>query len=66
MIVGVGVGIDVAEIERFSQALRRTPVLAEQLFTERERGLSLSHDGGIATAIVIAASEASPCGLGWF
>jgi holo-[acyl-carrier protein] synthase len=127
----VGVGIDVAEIERFSRALRRTPALAERLFTERERGLparslaarfaakealakalgaprgllwtdaevvsgpdgqpslkvtgtvaaaaqqagvttwhlSLSHDGGIATAIVIAESvptdpEASR--LGWF
>jgi holo-[acyl-carrier protein] synthase len=36
----VGVGIDVAEIERFSRALRRTPALAERLFTERERGPS--------------------------
>lgn len=124
----VGVGIDVAEIERFSRALRRTPALAERLFTERERGLparslaarfaakealakalgaprgllwtdaevvsgpdgkpslkvtgtvaaaarkagvttwhlSLSHDGGIATAMVIAESEASSSGLGWF
>lgn len=124
----VGVGIDVAEIERFSRALRRTPALAERLFTERERGLpvrslaarfaakealakalgaprgllwtdaevisgpdgqpslkvtgtvaaaaqtagvtnwhlSLSHDGGIATAIVIAATEPSLSGLGWF
>jgi holo-[acyl-carrier protein] synthase len=121
----VGVGIDVAEIERLSRALRRTPALADRLFTERERGLpirslaarfaakealakalgaprgllwtdaevvtgpdgrpslevtgtvadaarkagvtrwhlSLSHDGGIATAIVIAESESS--GLGW-
>jgi holo-[acyl-carrier protein] synthase len=124
----VGVGIDVAEIERFSRVLRRTPALAERLFTERERGLpvrslaarfaakealakalgaprgllwtdaevvsdsdgkpslrvagtvaaaaqkagvttwhlSLSHDGGIATAIVIAESEPSTSGLGWF
>jgi holo-[acyl-carrier protein] synthase len=124
----VGVGIDVAEIDRFSRALRRTPALADRLFTERERGLpvrslaarfaakealakalgapngllwtdaevvtdadgkpslevtgtiaatareagitrwhlSLSHDGGIATAIVIAESEAPASGLGWF
>jgi holo-[acyl-carrier protein] synthase len=124
----VGVGIDVAEIERFSRALRRTPALAERLFTERERGLparslaarvaakealakalgaprgllwtdaevvsgpdgqpsltvtgtvaaaaqkagvtiwhlSLSHDGGIATALVVAESGASSSGLGWF
>jgi holo-[acyl-carrier protein] synthase len=124
----VGVGIDVAGIERFSRALRRTPALAERLFTERERGLpvpslaarfaakealakalgaprgllwtdaevisgadgqpslkvtgtvaaaaqtagvtnwhlSLSHDGGIATALVVAESGASSSGLGWF
>jgi holo-[acyl-carrier protein] synthase len=126
----VGVGIDVAEIDRFSRALRRTPALAERLFTERERGLpvrslaarfaakealakalggprgllwtdaevitapdgrpslrvtgtvaeaarkagvttwhvSLSHDGGVATAIVIAESVAQTSGasgLGW-
>ncbi len=121
----VGVGVDVAEIDRFSRALRRTPALADRLFTERERSLpirslaarfaakealakalgaprgllwtdaevvtgpdgrpslavtgtvaaaarqagvtrwhlSLSHDGGIATAIVIA--ESAPAGLGW-
>jgi holo-[acyl-carrier protein] synthase len=125
----VGVGIDVADIARFSRALQRTPALATRLFTERERGLpvqslaarfaakealakalgaprgllwtdaevvsgpggrpslevagtvaaaarkagvtrwhlSLSHDGGIATAVVIAESGPEPSeGLGWF
>ena len=35
----VGVGIDVVDIGRFSQALARTPGLAVRLFTEGERKL---------------------------
>ena len=33
----VGVGIDVVPVERFADALRRTPSLAERLFTAAER-----------------------------
>ena len=33
----VGVGIDVVPIERFAESLRRTPTLAERLFTAAER-----------------------------
>ena len=66
----VGVGIDVVETARVAAALDRTQRLAVRLFTERERGLppwslaaragvarwhvSLSHDAGLATAVVIA------------
>jgi len=32
----VGVGIDVVDVSRFEQALRRTPGLAERLFTPAE------------------------------
>ena len=32
-----GVGIDVVDIERFTQSLERTPSLKEKLFTEAER-----------------------------
>ena len=32
-----GIGVDVVNIERFSQSLQRTPGLAERLFTEAER-----------------------------
>ncbi len=121
----VGIGIDVVEIARLAQALRRTQALAGRLFTDGERDLpvrslaarfaatealakalgaprglvwtdaeivtgplgrpelrvyrtvadaaarlrvtgwhlSLSHDGGIATAVVIAEGDVS--GLGW-
>ena len=31
----IGVGIDVAEIDRFAAALERTPRLADRLFLER-------------------------------
>jgi holo-[acyl-carrier protein] synthase len=37
-----GIGIDVVDIERFSQSLERTPALADRLFTEREKALPLS------------------------
>lgn len=33
----VGVGIDVVPVERFSEALERTPGLADRLFTDAER-----------------------------
>ncbi len=32
-----GIGIDVVNIERFAQSLKRTPGLAERLFTDAER-----------------------------
>lgn len=37
-----GIGIDVVDIERFTESLRRTPSLAERLFTPTERTLSIS------------------------
>lgn len=53
----VGVGIDVVEIARFAAALSRTQRLAIRLFTDRERDLParpVSHDDGVATAVVTA------------
>jgi holo-[acyl-carrier protein] synthase len=32
-----GIGIDVVDIERFSESLKRTPALLEKLFTPSER-----------------------------
>jgi holo-[acyl-carrier protein] synthase len=34
----VGVGIDVVDISRFQESLRRTPGLSERLFTAAEAG----------------------------
>lgn len=68
----VGVGIDVAEIERFDAALQRTPGMAGRLFLERELYLPSGERRGIASlAARFAAKEAlakalgAPPGLLW-
>lgn len=68
----IGVGIDVAEIERFGAALERTPQLADRLFLERELLLPGGERRGTASlAARFAAKEAlakalgAPGGLLW-
>lgn len=68
----VGVGIDVAEIDRFAKSLARTPELAERLFTENELYLPSGERRGAASlAARFAAKEAlakalgAPGGLRW-
>ncbi|WP_433891859.1 holo-ACP synthase [Streptomyces sp. CA-111067] len=68
----VGVGIDVAEIARFAEALARTPGMAERLFTPSELTLPDGAPRGTASlAARFAAKEAlakslgAPPGLHW-
>ncbi|KIF76237.1 ACP synthase [Streptomyces sp. 150FB] len=68
----IGVGIDVAEIERFGESIRRTPQLAERLFLESELLLPSGERRGTASlAARFAAKEAlakalgAPAGLRW-
>ncbi|MHC0431661.1 holo-ACP synthase [Streptomyces sp. O3] len=68
----IGVGIDVAEIERFRVSLDRTPGLADRLFVERELLLPSGERRGAASlAARFAAKEAlakalgAPAGLLW-
>ncbi|MCX4818757.1 holo-ACP synthase [Streptomyces sp. NBC_01142] len=68
----IGVGIDVAEIERFAASIRRTPGLADRLFLERELLLPSGERRGYASlAARFAAKEAvakalgAPSGLLW-
>lgn len=68
----MGVGIDVAEIDRFAKALDRTPGLAERLFTPAELHLPSGDRRGLASlAARFAAKEAlakslgAPPGLHW-
>ncbi|MGY5131186.1 holo-ACP synthase [Streptomyces nigrescens] len=68
----IGVGIDVAEIDRFGEALKRTPELARRLFIEEELMLPSGERRGIASlAARFAAKEAvakalgAPGGLHW-
>jgi holo-[acyl-carrier protein] synthase len=68
----IGVGIDVAEIDRFEASLKRTPGLAERLFLESELLLPSGERRGVASlAARFAAKEAvakalgAPGGLHW-
>ncbi|AXE79632.1 MULTISPECIES: holo-ACP synthase [Streptomyces] len=68
----IGVGIDVAEIERFDAALERTPQMADRLFLKSELLLPSGERRGIASlAARFAAKEAlakalgAPSGLLW-
>ncbi|MFF9766895.1 holo-ACP synthase [Streptomyces sp. NPDC053086] len=68
----IGVGIDVAEIDRFRASLERTPGLADRLFVEPELLLPSGERRGYASlAARFAAKEAlakalgAPPGLQW-
>jgi holo-[acyl-carrier protein] synthase len=68
----IGVGIDVAEIERFAQSLERTPGLVQRLFLPGELLLPSGERRGVASlAARFAAKEAvakalgAPGGLHW-
>ncbi|MGP3981915.1 holo-ACP synthase [Streptomyces sp. KR80] len=68
----IGVGIDVAEIDRFGAALQRTPGLADRVFVDNELWLPSGERRGVASlAVRFAAKEAlakalgAPRGLRW-
>ncbi|MFJ9540344.1 holo-ACP synthase [Streptomyces sp. NPDC101225] len=68
----IGVGIDVAEIDRFEASLKRTPGMAQRLFVDRELLLAGGERRGVASlAARFAAKEAlakalgAPAGLLW-
>ena len=68
----IGIGIDVAAIDRFEAALLRTPTLAARLFTPEEMLLPSGERRGAASlAARFAAKEAlakalgAPVGLVW-
>ncbi|WP_418958584.1 holo-ACP synthase [Streptomyces tritici] len=68
----IGVGIDVAEVDRFAASLERTPGLLQRLFVEGELYLRSGERRGPASlAVRFAAKEAvakalgAPAGLHW-
>ncbi len=68
----IGVGIDVAEVDRFRVSLERTPLLAQRIFVESELYLPSGERRGFASlAARFAAKEAlakalgAPAGLHW-
>jgi holo-[acyl-carrier protein] synthase len=62
----IGVGIDVVDIARFGESLRRTPGLAERLFTplERERPLA-SLAARFAAKEAVAKALGAPGDMHW-
>ena len=52
----IGVGIDVVPVDRFAESLRRTPSLADRLFTEAEQ---VTSSGAPRTAESLAARFAA-------
>jgi holo-[acyl-carrier protein] synthase len=62
----VGVGIDVVDISRFEESLRRTPGLAERLFTPAEAARpSASLAARFAAKEALAKALGAPNGLAW-
>ena len=62
----VGIGVDLVDIARLDQALRRTPALAARLFTEGERaGPAASLAACFAAKEAVAKALGAPAGLRW-
>ena len=61
-----GIGVDVCDIGRFEASLRRTPELADRLFTPAERTLPLaSLAARFAAKEALAKALGAPPGLEW-
>ncbi len=62
----IGVGIDVADLDRFEASMARTPGLRERLFTPRERDRPLaSLAARFAAKEALAKALGAPVGMSW-
>lgn len=62
----IGIGIDLVDVDRLGRALRRTPRLADRLFTAAERGLPLeSLAGRFAAKEAVAKALGRPRHARW-
>ncbi|QYJ02588.1 holo-ACP synthase [Nocardioides panacisoli] len=62
----VGIGIDVADLDRFRESTERTPSLAARLLTPAECSLSLeSQAARFAAKEALAKALGAPGGLAW-
>lgn len=62
----IGIGIDVVDVARFAETLRRTPALRQRLFTPAERALPIaSLAARFAAKEALAKALGAPGGLQW-
>ena len=62
----LGIGVDLVDVSRLDEALRRTPALAARLFTEGERtGAPASLAACFAAKEAVAKALGGPAGLRW-
>jgi len=62
----VGIGVDVVDLSRFEESLRRTPGLRDRLFTPEERGLPVpSLAARFAAKEALAKALGAPAELSW-
>ncbi len=62
----IGIGVDLVDISRFEQTLRRTPALAGRLFAESELdGPPRSLAASFAAKEAVAKALGAPPGLSW-
>ena len=62
----IGIGVDVVDIARFEQSLRRTPALSTRLFVASEQNLPLpSLAARFAAKEALAKALGAPKGLEW-
>jgi holo-[acyl-carrier protein] synthase len=62
----LGVGIDVVDIARFGETLKRTPAIRERVFTEQERIRPLaSLAARFAAKEALAKALGAPTGMDW-
>lgn len=62
----IGIGVDVVDIARFEQSLKRTPSLATRLFVDTERDLPVaSLAARFAAKEALAKALGAPQGLQW-
>ena len=62
----LGIGVDLVQVSRLDEALRRTPALAARLFTEGERaGAPASLAACFAAKEAVAKALGGPAGLRW-
>ena len=62
----IGVGIDVCDVERFAESVRRTPALVRRLFTPAEADRPIaSLAARFAAKEALAKALGAPAGLSW-